>query len=52
MITRADILTEAYDLHVDQSDHLARFVAKWFAEHAEMDRARFVTLLDEAKAIR
>lgn len=51
MITRADILTSVYDLHTDQSDMLARACGAWFAEHAEMDRDRFLTLLDEAKAM-
>ena len=50
MITRADILVSAFDLTPSQTDMLARACAAWFAEHAEMDRARFLALLDEAQA--
>lgn len=34
-----------------EAHHLSGLVGQWFAEHAEMDRARFLTLLDEAKAV-
>ena len=51
MITRPDIPAGVHDLTVEQSDYLARLVALWFMEHAEMDRAQFLKLLDEAKAV-
>lgn len=51
MITRPDIPAGVHDLSPRQSDYLARLVAVWFNDHAELDRARFLTLLDEAKAV-
>ena len=51
MFSTVDIPSGVADLSVGQSDFLARLVACWFMEHAELDRARFLTLLDEAKAV-
>lgn len=52
MITRPDIPAGVHDLTPRQSDYGFRLAAAWFVEHAEMDRARFLTLLDEVKAVK
>ena len=51
MFVRTDIPAGVDDLTQSQGDFLARLVAAWFVDHAELDRARFLTLLDEAKAV-
>ena len=51
MLTRSDIPAGVADLTPTQVDYLARLTAMWFIDHAELDRARFLTLLDEAKAV-
>ena len=51
MLTTPDIPAGVHDLTPAQSDYLARLVAVWFNDHAEMERDRFLTLLDEAKAV-
>ena len=52
MMTRPDIPAGVYDLTPAQTDYLAALTALWFMDHAEMDRARFLRLLEEAKANR
>lgn len=38
-------------LSTAENDVLSAKVAGWFVEHAELDRERFLTLVDEAKAV-
>jgi len=51
MLVRTDIPAGVDDLTPTQGDFLARLVAAWFVDHAEMDRGRFLTLLDEVKEV-
>jgi hypothetical protein len=44
-VERVQALTTA------EVDILAAFVAGWFADHAELDRDRFLMLVEEAKAV-
>ena len=48
---RTDIPAGVGDLTPAQERMLSRLTAAWFIDHAEMDRPRFLTLLDEAKAV-
>lgn len=50
MMTRPDIPAGVHDLTPAQTDYLTALTALWFMDHAEMDRDRFLTLLDEVKA--
>lgn len=49
-VARPDIALVPHVFSDSQRSRLLAEVANWFAEHAEMDLDRFLTLLDAARA--